>query len=130
MPRVTGPFDVNLTPLDAYAGGAAPQLGRMSIDKQYRGDLEGTSKGEMLTAGTDVKDSAAYVAVERFTGTLAGSRGGFSLHHLGIMDRGAPSLSIAIVPDSGTDELAGISGTMTIEIKDRQQLYMLDYELG
>ena len=130
MPRVTGPFDVNLKPLDAYAGSAAPQLGRMAIDKQYRGDLEGTAKGEMLTAGTDVKDSAAYVAIERFTGTLAGQRGGFSLHHLGIMDRGAPSLSIAIVPDSGTDELAGISGTMTIEIKDRQHLYMLDYELG
>jgi hypothetical protein len=127
--HASGTFDVKIIPQKDEGVGDAT-IARMSIDKQYHGDLEGSGKGDMLTAGTDVKGSAVYVAIERFTGALAGRRGGFSLHHRGIMDRGAPSLSIAIVPDSGTDELAGISGTMTIEIKERQHLYMLDYDLG
>ena len=89
----------------------SPLLGRMSIDKQYHGDLEATARGEMLTGMTAVKESAWYVAVERVSGTLGVKRGTFIMHHTGVMERGAqPHLSITIVNDSGTDDLAGISG--------------------
>src|SRR5438067_722944 len=114
MSRATGSFDVTVKPLDAYAKADTPLLGRMSVDKQYHGDLDGIGKGEMLTGMTDVKDSAVYVAIERFAGTLAGKRGTFLMHHTGVMERGAQHLSITIVPDSGTGELAGLSGTVTI----------------
>jgi hypothetical protein len=89
MTRAKGTFDVKLAPLPAYDTTAGSTLGRMSIDKQYQGDLEGTARGEMLTGMTSVKDSGVYVAVERFTGTLSGRRGSFVLHHTGIMNRGA-----------------------------------------
>ena len=127
MLRATGSFDVTLTPLDAYAKLDSPLLGRMSLDKQFHGDLAGTSKGEMLTGMTEVKNSGVYVAIERFAGTLNGKRGTFIMHHTGVMDRGAQHLSIAIVPDSGTDQLAGINGTMTIDIKDGKHFYTLEY---
>jgi hypothetical protein len=84
----------------------------------------------MLTAMTAVKGSAAYVAVERVTGTLAGRRGSFSLRHTGIMNRGVPQLTITVVPDSGTDDLAGLSGTMAIDIApDGKHSYRFDYTL-
>jgi hypothetical protein len=102
----------------------------MSIDKQYHGDLEGNAKGEMLTGMTSVKDSGVYVAVERFTGTLGGKRGSFILHHTGIMSRGAQQLAVTVVPDSGTAELAGLSGTLNIIIADGKHLYEFDYSLG
>jgi len=127
MSRATGTFDVVIKPLEAYAHAEAPSLGRMSLNKQLHGDLDGTSIGEMLTASTAVKDSAVYVAVERFTGTVAGKRGTFLLHHTGLMERGAQKLSINIVPDSGTDDLVGISGSMTIDIRDGKHYYALDY---
>jgi hypothetical protein len=102
----------------------------MSIDKQFRGDLEASSTGEMLTAGTDVKGSAGYVAIERVTGSLHGRNGAFVLQHSGIMTRGVPQLTIAVVPDSGTGELAGLAGRMTIEIDDGKHSYGFEYTLG
>src|SRR6186997_2349032 len=110
-----GPFDVTLTPQSSTGDNPEPTLGRMILEKTFHGDLEATSIGEMLTAGTSTKGSAVYVAVERITGTLEGRRGTFSLFHTGVMTRGAPDLSIRVVPDSGDGELAGISGTLAIQ---------------
>jgi len=101
----------------------------MSIDKDFSGDLTATSKGEMLSAGTAAKGSAVYVAVERVTGTLAGRSGSFILHHTGIMARGVPDLTIRVVPDSGTDQLVGLSGYMTILIADGKHSYTFDFSL-
>jgi hypothetical protein len=112
--HAAGPFDVKLSPQDDKSDD--PLLARMTIDKQFHGDLEGASKGQMLSAGTAVKGSAGYVAIEKFTGTLQGRSGSFILQHSATMTRGAPQLSITVVPDSGTGQLAGISGTMTIDI--------------
>ena len=127
--RATGPFDVKLNPQPTYNTDQAALLGRMSIDKQFRGDLEGTSKGEMLTAGSAIKGSAGYVAIERVNGTLDGRAGGFALQHTGTMDRGLPSLVITVVPDSGVGDLEGLSGTMSITIVDGRHFYVLDYSL-
>jgi len=123
-----GTFDVKVAPIGAYAA-ADPTLGRMSIDKVLHGDLTGTGQGEMLTAGGGVTGSAAYVAIERITGTLQGRKGSFATYHVGVMTRGAPQLTIALVPDSGTDELTGITGTMTINIVDGKHFYDIDYAL-
>ena len=89
----------------------------MSIDKQFHGDLEATSKGQMLAAGTDIKDSAGYVAIERVIGTLHGQSGAFALQHSGTMTRGALQLTVTVVPDSGTGQLVGLAGNMTINVK-------------
>jgi hypothetical protein len=129
MTRAKGTFDVKLAPLPAYDTTEGSTLGRMSIDKQYHGDLEGTARGEMLTGMTSVKDSGVYVAVERFTGTLSGRRGSFVLHHTGVMDRGAQKLTVTVVPDSGTEQLTGLAGTLNIIIKDGKHLYEFDYSL-
>jgi hypothetical protein len=102
----------------------------LSIDKQFHGDLEATSRGEMLSAGTSVKGSAGYVAIERVTGALRGRSGTFALQHSGTMTRGAPQLVITVVPDSGTADLTGIAGTMTIEIANGKHSYRLDYTLA
>lgn len=126
----SGTFEVKLNPLAAYNQSGEAALGRMSIDKQFRGDLEGTSQGEMLSAGSSVKGSAAYVAIERVTGTLHGLSGSFSLHHTGTMTRGTPALVVAVVPDSGTGQLEGLSGTMRIIIADGKHSYELDYTLA
>ena len=125
-----GTFDVTITPqpADAYADGAA--LGRMTLDKTFRGDLEATSVGQMLTAMTPVKNSAGYVAIERVTGTLGGRRGTFVLQHSGTMERGAQRLTLAVVPDSGTDALAGLAGTMTIQIANGVHAYAFAYTLS
>lgn len=129
-PLASGPFDVKLTPQanDAPAEGAA--LGRMSLEKTFHGDLAATSIGEMITAMTAVQGSAAYSAVERVSGTLHGRSGTFALQHTGIMNRGAKSLAITVVPDSGTGELAGLSGTLDIQIEGGKHSYTLDYTLG
>ena len=127
--RATGTFDVKITPQATDTPTEGSPLGRMSIDKQFHGDLEGTSKGEMLTAGTAIKNSAVYVAVERVTGTLHGKTGTFALHHTGIMNRGDQSLTITVVPDSGTGELTGITGTLSIEIANGKHSYVFDYAL-
>jgi len=107
----------------------AALLGRSSLDKRYHGELEATSRGEMLSALTGTKGSAGYVAIERAVGTLAGRRGSFALQHFGVMARGAQRLTIEVVPDSGTDELSGLGGTMTIEITDGKHFYHFDYTL-
>lgn len=127
--HASGTFEVQLKPMPTYETAEGAMLGRMSIDKQFRGDLEATSRGEMLSAGTAVKGSAAYSAVERVSGTLAGRRGTFVLQHTGVMNRGAPSLVITVVPDSGTGELAGLTGTMGIQIEGGRHSYTFDYDL-
>ncbi|HXM60166.1 MAG TPA: DUF3224 domain-containing protein [Terriglobales bacterium] len=104
-------------------------LGRMSGEKQFHGDLEGTSKGQMLTATTDVKGSAGYVAIERVTGTLHGRSGSFVLQHSGTLTKGAAQQSITVVPDSGTGQLVGIAGKMTITIADGKHSYDFEYTL-
>jgi hypothetical protein len=124
-----GAFDVQLKPQPAYDLDAGTPLGRMSIDKQFHGDLEGTSKGEMLSAVTQVKGSAGYVAIERVSGTLQGRRGTFILQHSATMTRGAPHLTIIVVPDSGTDQLVGLAGTLAIDIVDGKHFYDFEYTL-
>jgi hypothetical protein len=124
----SGTFEVQLKP--QADGGEVSSLGRMSIDKRFHGDLEGTSRGQMLTAGTAVKDSAGYVAIEQVTGVLYGRKGTFVLQHSGTMTRGVPGLVVAVVPDSGTDQLAGISGTMAIKIADGKHYYHFEYSLA
>ena len=128
MTLASGPFDVKLAPLPAYNTDAGANLARMSIDKQFRGDLEATSRGEMLSAMGGVKGSAGYVAVERVTGTLHGRGGSFTLQHNATMTRGVAYLNIIIVPDSGSGELAGLTGSMKIIIADGgKHAYELDY---
>ena len=126
--RARGTFEVRLTPQATDEAEGTP-LGRMSIDKQFRGDLEGTSRGEMLSAGTPVKGSAGYVAIERVSGMLHGRRGSFVLQHSGTMTRGAPRLTVTVVPDSGTGQLAGLAGTMAIEVADGRHSYDFEYTL-
>jgi Protein of unknown function (DUF3224) len=127
--HATGPFDVKLDPQtpDEKTGGAA--IGRMLLDKQLHGDLEATSKGTMLAAGTAVKGSAGYVALEIVTGTLKGRTGTFVLQHSATMNRGVPTLSITVVPDSGTGQLTGLVGKMNIIIADGKHSYDFEYTL-
>jgi hypothetical protein len=125
--HASGTFDVKLTPQAAEDGDAG--LGRTSIDKQFHGDLEGTSKGQMLSAMGSVKGSAGYVAMERVIGTLKGRTGSFVLQHSGTMTRGTPQLSVTVVPDSGTGQLEGIAGTLTIKIDAGKHSYEFDYTL-
>lgn len=125
-----GTFDVKLAPQPAAPSTEAARLGRMTIDKQFHGDLEGTSLGEMLSAGTEVPGSAGYVAIERVSGTLHGRQGSFVLMHFGLMERGAPSLRVTVVPDSGTDGLAGIRGELVIRIEQGRHEYTFDYSLA
>ena len=126
--HASGTFEVKLDP-QAEDKGEGSSLGRMSIEKQFHGDLEATSKGQMLTALTDVKNSAGYVAIERATGTLQGRRGTFVLQHNGIMTSSSQQLSVSVVPDSGAGELVGLAGKMTIKIVDGKHLYDLEYTL-
>jgi Protein of unknown function (DUF3224) len=123
-----GPFDVKVTPQDDGTGD--PLLNRMTLDKHYHGDLEGTGMGQMLTAGTEVKGSGAYVAIEKVAGTLKGRSGSFVLQHTGTMTQNAPQLTILVVPDSGTGELKGLTGKMMIHIAaDGKHSYDLEYTL-
>jgi hypothetical protein len=128
MPQIAkGTFEVKVTPASDEKGD--PNLGRFTMDKEYRGDLEGIGKGQMLTAGTAVKGSGAYVAIEKVTGSLRGRTGSFVLQHMGTMTQGLPQMSVAIVPDSGMEELAGIIGKMNIIIADGKHSYELTYAL-
>jgi hypothetical protein len=127
--KATGTFEVKLDPQPAGDPAADSTLGRMTIAKQFHGELEAASKGQMLTAGTSVKGSAGYVAIERVTGTLHGRSGSFILQHSGTLARGVPQQSITVVPDSGTDQLVGLAGTMTIIIDAGKHAYELDYTL-
>jgi len=125
-----GTFEVELAPLPLLQQGADSKLGRMSIDKIFKGDFVGTSQGEMLSAMTDVKGSAGYVAIERVTGKLRGKSGSFVLQHSGTMSQGKQQLSISVVPNSGTDELTGLSGRMNIRIEEGRHYYEFEYEIA
>ena len=129
MHIAAGPFDVKMTPVsEDKAEGAA--MGRMSLHKTFHGDLAAISHGEMLTVMGQVDGSAVYVAVERVKGTLHGRSGTFALAHMGTMSRGTQQLTINIVPDSGTGELQGIAGTMSIKIEaGGKHFYELRYAL-
>ena len=124
-----GTFVVSIAPLPVEGIAPEAKLGRMSIDKQISGDLVATTKGEMLSAGTGTKGSAGYVAIEYVTGTLNGRKGSFVLQHTGTMNRGAPTLAVSVVPDSGTDQLAGLEGNFKINIADGKHFYEFQYRL-
>jgi Protein of unknown function (DUF3224) len=126
--HASGSFEVAIHP-QSQDQAEGSTLGRMSIDKQFHGDLQASGKGEMLTAGTD-KGSAVYVAIERVTGTLQGRDGSFVLLHNGAMTSDAQHLTITVVPDSGAGQLVGIAGTMTITIVDGKHLYDFEYTLA
>jgi len=129
--KASGKFDVKLNPLSANAGGSdGVNLGHMSIDKTFYGDLEARSRGEMLSAMTSTKGSAGYVAIEQVSGVLAGRKGSFVLQHFGIMDRGENRLILEVIPDSGSGDLAGLTGKMTIKIENGQHFYELEYDLA
>ena len=127
--HASGPFEVKMTPQAPGEGVGDPTVGRMALDKQFQGGLEATSKGEMLAVRTDVAGSAGYVALERVTGTLHGRRGSFALQHSGTMTRGVPTLIVAVVPDSGTGDLAGLAGTMAIQVEAGKHAYDFEYTL-
>jgi Protein of unknown function (DUF3224) len=124
-----GTFEVKLTPQPAEDQVGDPTVGRLALHKQFHGDLEATSKGQMLAVGTEVKGSAGYVAMERVNGTLHGRQGTFALQHSGTMTRGTPQLSVTVVPDSGTGELVGLAGAMEIKIADGKHMYDFQYTL-
>ncbi len=127
--RASGTFEVRLSPqVDGEEGGAC--LGRMLIDKRFGGDLQATSRGQMLAFRSAVEGSAGYVALEQVTGTLAGRAGSFLLQHTGTMRRGAQELSVAVVPDSGAGELKGLDGRMRITVAEGRHSYHFDYTLG
>lgn len=123
--RASGPFEVKLTPQSS----GDESIGRLMIDKQFHGDLEATSRGEMLAAGTETNGSAGYVALEKVTGKLNGHAGSFVLQHSGTMTRGDGNLSVTVVPDSGTGDLVGLSGSMNIIITDGKHAYEFDYTI-
>lgn len=128
MNNAGGTFDVKMNPQTDEAGD--PTIGRMTLDKQYHGPLEGTGKGQMLTGGTEVDGSGVYVAIERVTGKLDGLSGAFLLQHGGTMTRGVPQLVINVVPDSGTGDLVGLTGKMMINIVDGKHFYEFEYTLA
>ena len=130
MKRATGSFEVSLQPLPNTEVTADHQFGRVLLNKKFSGDLVATARGQMLTALTQVKGSAGYVAVDHVTGELDGRKGGFVLQHSGSMNRGAQSLSIMVVPDSGTEELAGLTGTLSIHIIDGRHFYDFIYSIA
>jgi hypothetical protein len=126
--QASGTFDVKVIPAQESETADAG-LGRMLLDKQYHGPLEARAQGQMLTAMASVEGSGVYVAVERVTGTLNGRHGSFMLHHTGVMTRGVPQLAINVVPDSGTEELTGLSGTLKITISEGKHFYDFEYSL-
>lgn len=125
--QASGSFEVKLAPLEPYNQDTDAGLGRLSIDKQFFGDLEATSRGEMLSAGTPAQGSAGYVAIERVAGTLHGRSGSFALQHSSTMDAETMEQSILVTPGSGTGELTGLAGTMRILVEDGAHSYELDY---
>ncbi len=130
MPKqAKGGFEVKRTPQDALDAGDGALIGHVRFDKRFHGPLDATSVVHMLAVGTDVPGSAAYVAIERIAGTLDGRQGSFLAQHCGTLDRGQATLALAVVPDSGTGELAGLRGRMAIDIVDGEHFYAFDYEL-
>ncbi len=129
MNRAMGSFEVSLQPLPNTEVSGDALLGRKLLLKKFSGDLSASARGQMLSAGTAMKGSAAYVAIDQVTGELAGRKGSFVLQHSGSMNRGVPTLSIMVVPDSGTGELAGLTGTLSVNIIDGQHFYDFLYSL-
>ena len=127
--RAAGTFDVKLAPLALDDKNAGPDLARYSLDKQYHGDLEAAAKGEMLSGGNVAKGSGGYVAIERVTGKLQGRSGSFLLQHTGTMAKGSQQLNVTVIPDSGTGELAGLAGTLSIVIEGGKHSYVFEYTL-
>lgn len=125
-----GTFEVKNSPLQPDDATTGTAIGRFALDKQFHGDLEATSKGEMLGAGNPATGTAGYVAIEEVTGTLHGHRGSFALQHIGTMAGGQFDLQVKVVPGSGTAELQGIEGTMTILIAGGKHSYVFDYTLS
>lgn len=123
--EANGTFDVKLAPVGSGDG----PIGSMLIDKTFHGDLQGTSLGQMLAFRSDVEGSAGYVAMERVTANLAGRQGSFTLQHSGLMDKGTPSLAVVVVPDSATEGLAGLTGTMNIVVTPGRHDYQFRYTL-
>ncbi|MFB4374921.1 DUF3224 domain-containing protein [Agrobacterium sp. CR_3] len=123
--EATGTFDVKLAPVGAGEG----PIGNMSIDKTFHGDLQGTSVGQMLAFRSNVEGSAGYVAMERMTASVNGRQGTFMLQHSGLMDKGEQSLTVVLVPDSATNGLAGLTGTMNIVVASGQRDYQFRYTL-
>lgn len=129
--KASGTFEVNMSPLQfSVEAEAGMKLGRMSLNKTFNGDLSASSKGEMLSAMTSTKGSAGYVVIEQVSGRLKGKEGSFVLQHFGMMKRGEPRLILEVVPDSGTGELTGLSGSMQIIIKEGKHFYEFEYALG
>jgi hypothetical protein len=125
-----GAFEVKMTPLTAEEGIGDPTIGRLAMEKTWSGDLAGASKGQMLGSQSETeKGSGGYVAMERFTGTLNGKKGSFSLQHHGMMGGGKVDLNVLVVPGSGTGDLTGISGTLKIIIDGGKHLYELEYSV-
>jgi len=129
MKRASGSFDVSVTPLPNADVSSDPLLGRFLLIKKFSGDLEASARGHMLSAGTATKGSAGYVAIDHITGTLQGRKGSFVLQHSGSMKRGAPTLSVLVVPDSGTGELTGLTGTLNINIVEGKHFYDFLYSI-
>ena len=129
MKRATGSFEVTLQPLSNTDASSNPLLGRVLLTKIFSGDLAADARGQMLSAGTNTRGSACYVAIDQVTGELGGRKGSFLLQHTGVMNRGEPSLSITVVPDSGTGELAGLSGTLSINIVGGRHFYDFIYSV-
>ncbi len=127
--QVSGSFDITLKPQTLADPEADRSLARLSLDKTFHGPLDATSRGEMLSAMTATKGSAGYVALERVSGTLNGRSGTFVLVHLGLVDRGTPNLSVTVVPDSGTDALTGLTGTISLTNSPSGHTYTLTYTL-
>ena len=125
--HATGTFEVKMMPADDKSEDKS--MGRMTIEKEWHGDLEGTSVGQMLTGGDVTKGSAGYVAIEKFTGTVNGRKGSFILQHSATMTRGVGQLTITVVPDSGTDQVRGISGKLIIKIEGGKHYYDFEYSL-
>jgi hypothetical protein len=124
-----GTFEVKMAPINVANVPSDPALGLAALAKTWHGELDGTSEGKMLSAGTARKDSAAYVAMEKFEGTIKGRSGTFILQHAAVMNRGSATMGIVVVPDSGTGELDGLSGTLTIKVEAGVHSYKLDYTL-
>ena len=130
MPQISGEFDVKMAPETLSATAAQSGLGRMSLDKRYHGPLEASGHGEMLSVRASEPGSAGYVALERVQGTLDGRQGSFYLQHSGTMTRGAPTLSVTVVPDTGTDALQGLQGKLAIRIENGKHYYDFTYDFA
>lgn len=130
MPTARGPMDVHIDAEPPYLEQDGLELNRNLVRKAFSGDMAGASEAQMIAAVTATPGSAGYVAIEHFTGSVGGRSGSFVLQHSGVMNRGDARLEVAIVPDSGTGDLAGISGTLEIHNDEGQHSYVLDYELA